>query len=70
MDAVHLGRLAAGDEDAEVDEGRARLRHGGDAQLVEEVDAVRGGCDADEDKVSLSEVGELVVVELGLGAQK
>lgn len=48
VDAVQLGGLvAAGDEDAEVDVRGARLGHGVETDLAEEVDAVGGFGDAD-----------------------
>ena len=48
VDAVELGSLAAPRaKDADVDVGRPRVGHGGDADFGEEVDAVGGGGDAD-----------------------
>lgn len=64
---MELGGLLAGaDEGAEVDVRRAGVGHGGDAQLAEEVDAVRRDGGAHGDEVVGAEAGELVVVEVVL----
>lgn len=64
MEAVQLGGFAASDEGAEVDVGRARVGHGWDAQLAEEVDAVGGDGDTDGGEVLGAKCGELLVIKV------